>query len=85
MQIGNIGLGWVGANMVRRLLRGGQPAWCTTARRLLCRRLGSDADASPASHLTVPGSRFRSVAPKLPWDRERRVQQWHERPRSSTS
>ena len=31
MQLGMIGLGRMGANMVRRLMRAGTSAWCTTA------------------------------------------------------
>ncbi len=33
MQLGMIGLGRMGANMVRRLMKAGHRAWCTTATR----------------------------------------------------
>jgi 6-phosphogluconate dehydrogenase (decarboxylating) len=33
MQLGMIGLGRMGANMVRRLIHGGQAVWCSINRR----------------------------------------------------
>ncbi len=33
MQLGMVGLGRMGSNMVKRLLNNGHTAWCSTARR----------------------------------------------------
>ena len=63
MQLGMIGLGRMGANMVRRLLRNGHRASCTTAARSAVTELASAGAQGAASLQRV---RRRSSASHAP-------------------